>query len=134
MTQRDIGEVQLAKAAICTGIAILSRELNVAPQEIRHIYLAGAFGAHINPASAKTLGLIPSVSLDSIRTVGNAAIIGAKMVLASGAQRQLGEKIANKIKYVELAFHPNFHTLFIESLKFPYNVIKPDEGVADHDH
>ncbi len=119
ITQRDIGAVQLAKAAICAGITILMEEMKVKPEQLKHIYIAGAFGNHINADNAITLGMIPAVPVKIVTGVGNAAITGAKMALLSIKARERCEKISNSTGYIELADHPRFGSIYMESLAFP---------------
>ncbi len=118
-TQKDIRQVQLAKGAILTGCTILLGESNLDEKDIDVIILAGAFGSYIRPESALGIGLLPKVNVNKILQVGNAAGEGAKVLLLSSEIRQLGEKIVSNIKYVELANHEKFQSVFIESLKFP---------------
>jgi len=119
VTQGDVREIQLAKAAIRTGISILVQEMDIVPESIKRVYIAGAFGTYINPASAKTIGMIPDVPFQTILSVGNAAGSGARMALLSGHIRKVSEKISKNAEYVELATHPKFQSVFIESLRFP---------------
>ena len=73
LTQQDIREVQLAKAAIRAGIHLLQHRFSVADADIKQIYLAGAFGNYIRRQSALRIGLLPNVPVDRIHSVGNAA-------------------------------------------------------------
>jgi uncharacterized 2Fe-2S/4Fe-4S cluster protein (DUF4445 family) len=118
ITQKDIREIQLAKAAIRTGILILLSEMNIKPQDIKRCYFAGAFGTYLNPENAKSIGMIPNFLPTIMKSVGNAACGGAKMALVSTNVRKTSGRIAGKVKYIELSRQPNFQSLFIESLKF----------------
>jgi len=118
VTQKDIRQIQLAKAAIRSGISILMHEMDIRPEQIKRVYIAGAFGTYINPASARVIGMIPPVPLNIVRSVGNAAGTGAKIALISGKARKTCEKISECVKYIELAAHPNFHSFFMEYLNF----------------
>ena len=80
LTQRDIREVQLAKAAIFAGIKILLKEVNIPLEDIQEILLAGAFGNFIDKKSAVRIGLLPNLPLKKIESVGNAAGRGAERV------------------------------------------------------
>jgi uncharacterized 2Fe-2S/4Fe-4S cluster protein (DUF4445 family) len=119
VTQRDIREIQLAKGAIRTGINILLKEVGVGPEQIKRTYLAGAFGTYINSTSAKAIGMIPDFPPTIITSIGNAAGTGARMALTSGRAREMCEKISRNVEYVELGAHPDFQSVFIESLNFP---------------
>ncbi|WP_455281317.1 ASKHA domain-containing protein [[Eubacterium] cellulosolvens] len=119
ITQSDIREIQLAKAAVYTGISILMKHMRVKPKEIKKFYLAGAFGTYIDPTSAIDLGMFPEIPLERIQFVGNTAGSGARMTLISNPTRKLVERIIKKIDYIELGANPNFQKEFISSMDLP---------------
>jgi uncharacterized 2Fe-2S/4Fe-4S cluster protein (DUF4445 family) len=119
VTQNDIGEIQLAKAAIRTGINILLNEFGITEEQIDQIIVAGAFGTYINIESAIRVGMLPSIPLNRFSQVGNAAGIGAKLALVSKRHRSIANKIAKKVKYIELTIHPKFSHEFSHSLQIP---------------
>jgi uncharacterized 2Fe-2S/4Fe-4S cluster protein (DUF4445 family) len=118
LTQRDIREVQLAKAAIFAGIKILLKEVNIPLRDIQEIFLAGAFGNFIDKKSAIRIGLLPNLSLKKIESVGNAAGRGAEITLCSKKMREVSEEISKKVKYVELSSRPDFQEEFIKAMIF----------------
>jgi len=118
LTQKDIREVQLAKAAIRAGTKILQRKLGIEDADIQQILLAGAFGNYIRPQSAMRVGLLPNVPIERIRFVGNAACSGAQMILLNSALRAEAKQLARKIEYVEIANEPDFQTVFAQSMSF----------------
>lgn len=118
LTQKDIREVQLAKAAIRAGTKILQRKLGVEDADIKQILLAGAFGNYIRRESALRIGLLPDAAVERIHFVGNAAASGAQIILLSQLCRQKAKKIARKIEYVEIAHKPDFQTVFADSMVF----------------
>jgi uncharacterized 2Fe-2S/4Fe-4S cluster protein (DUF4445 family) len=118
LTQRDIREVQLAKAAIFAGIKILLKEVNIPLEDIQEIFLAGAFGNFIDKKSAVRIGLLPNLPLKKIESVGNAAGRGAEITLCSKKMRKVGEEISKKVKYVELSSRPDFQEEFIKAIIF----------------
>lgn len=120
ITQADIREIQLAKAAIFTGISILLKHLGISPDSLERIFLAGAFGTYLNPQSARILGLYPDVPLDRIKFVGNAAGSGARMALLSLNVRKEAEELVNRIEYIELANDPDFKNEFLKAMYFPH--------------
>jgi uncharacterized 2Fe-2S/4Fe-4S cluster protein (DUF4445 family) len=122
LTQRDVRETQLAKAAIRAGIKLLQKKFGIADSDIEQILLAGAFGNFIRRKSARQIGLLPNVPLERIHFVGNAASSGAQMVLASRVYRGLASKLAQQIEYVEIAHEPAFATEFAESMLFEANI------------
>lgn len=88
LTQKDIGEVQLAKAAIAAGIFLLMKRLEITEKDIKRVYLAGAFGNYMNPESAAAIGMFPAGLLPSIQPVGNAAGEGARIALLNEEERK----------------------------------------------
>jgi len=120
ITQKDIGEVQLAKAAIHAGCAVLMNRAGVNPSQLKRVYIAGSFGNYVNPWSAKLLGLIPEVPVELIRFVGNTAIAGAKMCLMSLEERAEAKRIGEGVKYIELGADPNFSKEFAASMYLPH--------------
>ncbi|MBE3090839.1 MAG: DUF4445 domain-containing protein [Candidatus Atribacteria bacterium] len=118
LTQKDIREVQLAKAAVYAGIKILLKEVNILPEDIQEILLAGAFGNFIDKKSAVRIGLIPNLPLKKIESVGNAAGRGAEITLCSNKLRELSQEISKKVKYIELSSRPDFQEEFIKAMIF----------------
>jgi len=118
LTQRDIREMQLAKAAIFAGIKILLKEINISQEDIQKILLAGAFGNFIDKKSAIRIGLIPYLPLEKIESVGNAAGRGAEITLLSEKTREICEKISKDIKYIELSSRTDFQEEFVEAMFF----------------
>jgi uncharacterized 2Fe-2S/4Fe-4S cluster protein (DUF4445 family) len=118
LTQKDIREVQLAKAAIRAGIKLLQKKMDIADDDVKQVLLAGAFGNYIRPESAVRIGLLPKLPLERIRFIGNAAASGAEMLLLSSDCRAQAKKLARKIKYIEIAHQPDFQTVFADSMLF----------------
>lgn len=116
ITQRDVRELQLAKGAIRTGIQALLEAKGRCEDEIDQVIIAGAFGSYIDVSSAVAIGMLPNLPLDRFRQVGNAAGTGARLALISWAQRAEAEKIARRVRYIELASVPNFQDLFSRSM------------------
>jgi uncharacterized 2Fe-2S/4Fe-4S cluster protein (DUF4445 family) len=118
LTQEDIRQVQLAKAAIRTGIKLLQKKISVSDNDIRHIYLAGAFGNYIRAESALRIGLLPNVPTERIHFIGNAACSGAQMMLLSRGLRTKAGELARKIEHIEIAHELQFADVFAESMAF----------------
>jgi uncharacterized 2Fe-2S/4Fe-4S cluster protein (DUF4445 family) len=112
ITQHDVREIQLAKAAIRTGIQVLLQAKGMAETDVEQVILAGAFGTYLDLASAVTVGMLPPLPLDRFQQVGNAAGAGARMALVSMAQRREVEDLARRIEYIELATVPRFMQIF----------------------
>lgn len=119
LTQKDIREVQLAKAAIAAGIRILMKKLSVTEADIACLYIAGAFGNYMDPASAAAIGLIPRALTEHIRAIGNAAGEGAKIALLNTEEWKLADTLARNVEFVELAALPEFQDCFVDELEFP---------------
>jgi uncharacterized 2Fe-2S/4Fe-4S cluster protein (DUF4445 family) len=117
MTQGDIREVQLAKGAIRAGINILLSCAGITHEDIDEVLLAGAFGNYINRRSALSIGLLPPVGIDKIRSIGNAAGEGAKLALISAPERRRAKRIAESVEYLELSGRPGFEAEFAAGVR-----------------
>jgi len=115
LTQHDIRELQLAKAAIRTGIQVLLATNGRKEEELDQVIIAGAFGSYIDVASAVAIGLLPRLPLERFRQVGNAAGMGAKLALISSTQRMKAQTLASQVKYVELGSAPQFSETFLNA-------------------
>ena len=118
LTQKDIREVQLAKAAIRAGIELLASHLGVKLEDIRQVYLAGAFGNYLSPASACRIGMIPPILLNRIKPIGNAAGEGAKLSALSRAEFDYAKVLAAETEFLELASLPEFQDCYVDALEF----------------
>jgi uncharacterized 2Fe-2S/4Fe-4S cluster protein (DUF4445 family) len=118
ITQRDLRELQLAKGAIRAGIEILMKELGIRAEDVRRVYLAGAFGNYIRPQSALAIGLIPPFPNAELVPVGNAAGAGAKMALLSKGTRDEATRMLARVEYLELSGRPDFQDEFSEAMVF----------------
>jgi uncharacterized 2Fe-2S/4Fe-4S cluster protein (DUF4445 family) len=112
LSQNDIDQILLAKGAIRAGIDITLDYLKVDPSEIEEIIIAGAFGSYMLPQHAMGIGMLPTIPLDRVKTVGNAAGTGARMMLASTLSRKRAEELANQVEYLELTVYPDFSMFY----------------------
>jgi uncharacterized 2Fe-2S/4Fe-4S cluster protein (DUF4445 family) len=119
LSQRDVRELQFAKASIATGWNILLREMDLTPEDISQVLLAGSFGAYLSPASAVRIGLVPRLALPRIVSAGNVASEGAKMAALSHRERAEASSIVGEVEYVELSGRADFNDLFVDQLAFP---------------
>jgi uncharacterized 2Fe-2S/4Fe-4S cluster protein (DUF4445 family) len=119
LSQRDVRELQFAKASIATGWNILLREMGLTPEDISQVLLAGSFGAYLSPASAVRIGLVPPLALPRIVSAGNVASEGAKMAALSHRERAEARSIVHEVEYVELSGREDFNDLFVDQLAFP---------------
>jgi len=120
VTQKDIREIQLAKAAIYAACSILMEKKKLKEEDFEKVFIAGAFGNYLNLENAKILGLIPDIPLEKVSFIGNAAVTGAKMALISVEAREKASKISEKVRYLELAADPNFNKEFINATLIPH--------------
>jgi uncharacterized 2Fe-2S/4Fe-4S cluster protein (DUF4445 family) len=118
ITQKDIREIQLAKAAIAAGIKILMQERGVGFQDIKKVYLAGGFGNYINHVHAMEIGLLPAELKGKVVPVGNAALTGSKMVVKSFGYMKTAEKIRGLTRYIELSTRLDFQDIFVDNMEF----------------
>ena len=119
LSQRDVRELQFAKAAIATGWHLLFEDFGVKESDIQQVLLAGSFGTYLSAASAVRIGLVPKIPVLRIVSAGNVAGEGAKMVLLSAAERHGMTTLLREIEYVELSDRTDFQDRFVEQLAFP---------------
>ncbi len=118
LSQRDVRELQFAKAAIATGWRILLEEAGLAEADVKQVLLAGSFGSYLNPASAIRIGLVPQVPVRRVVAAGNVAGEGAKMALLSVRERAAALALLEEVRYVELSDRSDFNDRFIDQLGF----------------
>ena len=117
VTQNDVRQIQLAKAALYAGVKLLLDKAGI--EKVDRIRLAGAFGSHIDPRYAMVLGLIPDCDLDNVASAGNAAGTGARIALLNvGARREI-EKVVRDVEKIETAIEPKFQEYFVDAMAIP---------------
>ena len=119
LTQDDVRQVQLAKGAIASGIAMLQHVAGIEPEAVAELMLAGGFGNYVSIAGAQRIGLIPRLPAGKVRYVGNAASLGAQLCLLSEGEREAAERVAERVEHVSLATHPDFEDIFVDAMNFP---------------
>jgi len=119
LSQRDVRELQFAKAAIATGWQILLEEAGLTQDDVKQVLLAGSFGSFLSPAAAIRIGLVPKVPVQRVVPAGNVAGEGAKMALLSLRERAGGLALLEEVRYVELSDRADFNDRFVEQLSFP---------------
>jgi len=135
INQSDIRQLQLAKGAICSGVMMLQKVLDIENLQLKEVYLCGGFGNYISTRSAVRIKLLPDFPLDRVIYFGNAAGLGAKMALLSEVERERAATLAREIEHVSLATHPDFQEIFVEALKFPPTLAEDkgaDVGAENH--
>lgn len=118
VTRNDINEIQLAKAAIRSGINLLLKDAELLFEQIDKFIIAGAFGSFLDVKSAMTIGMFPSLPIDRFNQVGNAAGTGARQLLLSVKQRDICTRFARRMKYIELTECLDFQDTFVKSMYF----------------
>ena len=118
LSQRDVRELQFAKAAISTGWTLLLEELGLEHNDVQQVLLAGSFGSYLSPAAAVRIGLVPTLPTLRIVSAGNVAGEGAKMALLSLRERTGAEALLEEVTYVELSDRSDFNDRFVEQLAF----------------
>jgi len=116
--QKDVRNIQLAKAAMYAGAKIMMRRLGI--DKVDKVVLAGAFGSYIDKESAACLGLFPDCNLENIFAVGNAAGDGARIALLNADKRREADEMARKVEYVELTVEPDFDKIFSQAMWLPH--------------
>ena len=122
VTNRDIREIQMAKAALYSGARLLMDKFGV--DTVDRVVLAGAFGAHISTKHAMVLGMIPDAPLDKVTSAGNAAGTGARIALLNREARLEIEETVRKIHKIETAIEPRFQEHFVNASAMP-NAVEP---------
>jgi uncharacterized 2Fe-2S/4Fe-4S cluster protein (DUF4445 family) len=119
LSQRDIRELQLAKAAVAAGFEILLSKIGRSREEVSRVFLAGAFGNYISRRSAARIGLL-NFEMDRIVPAGNTALHGAKLALFQRDYSDRSfEEILRKVEHVPLAADPMFQDRFVDAMRFP---------------
>jgi uncharacterized 2Fe-2S/4Fe-4S cluster protein (DUF4445 family) len=119
LSQRDVRELQFAKASIATGWTILCKEMGIEPTDIAQVLLGGSFGSYLTAASAVKIGLVPPLPLVRIVAAGNVAGEGAKIAALSVTERAAANAVLDEVDYVELSGRADFNDLFVDQLAFP---------------
>lgn len=119
LTQKDVRQVQLAKAAIAAAIEILFERLEVDLASVEHIFIAGAFGYHLKPEALKTIGLLPKGLDCPIHFVGNTAKEGARLCLCSKLALKEIQTLQKELVPLELSYAPEFMNHYVDQMGFP---------------
>ncbi|MDA8321304.1 MAG: ASKHA domain-containing protein [Actinomycetota bacterium] len=119
LSQRDVRELQFAKAAIASGWSVLLEEAGLTARDVQQVLLAGSFGTYLSPANAIRLGLVPKLPVLRVVSAGNVAGEGAKMALLSVRERAAALALLEEVRYVELSDRADFNDRFVDQLRFP---------------
>ncbi len=119
LTRHDVTEIQLAKAAIRTGIDLLLARTGIGAGAIDEVVVAGAFGSYIDLGSARRIGMLPNLPAERFRQVGNAAGAGARQLLRSRERRQAAEMLAARVEHLDLSRDSRFTETFAAAIEIP---------------
>lgn len=119
LTQKDINEFQLAKAAIAAGLLILANTMSIQLSGIEEIYIAGGFGSYLNIENIVSTGMI-ELPAEKIHKMGNTALIGAKIFLFSG--QLISDEILSITRHINLESNPDFQDIYVDKMLFPENL------------
>lgn len=119
LTQHDVRQLQLAKAAVAAGIARLLETENIGYKDIDALYLSGGFGTRLKGSSAVRIGMLPSELSGKIRPLGNTSLSGAAAALLNPSDREILNEIQTKCRYLELSSDKVFSDRFIDEMFFP---------------
>ncbi len=120
ITQADIDNLVRSKAGVFAAIHVLMESTQTSLEDLDTVYLAGGFGNFINTAQAVNIGMLPNVTPEKIRFVGNTSIAGAKTVLLSRKALDTTEQIAKSMTYFDLMSHPKYMDEFIKASFLPH--------------
>ena len=116
LNQADIGELQLAKGAVCAGIKTLVEMVGISIQDLDSVVLAGTFASYLKAHSILEIGLVPNLNPEKIKTVGNAAHVGAMRALMNRAVFKDAVELAKRVKHVELGGNKAFTSNLMRSM------------------
>ena len=118
LTQQDVRDIQLAVAAVRSGIRLMLREFRLEAADLDRVFVAGAFGNSLDIGHAAALGLLPDLHAGKTVFIGNASLAGARLLLISRPARAAAEALAARISHVSLATRPDFQDEFVRDLTF----------------
>ena len=118
LSQQDVREIQLAVAAVKTGVRLICEKYRIGIENLDRIFIAGAFGNYMNTKNAMRIGLLPDADPAKIVYVGNSSLAGARALLLSKPAREKTASMINKVRHISLATDPRFQEYFVESLNF----------------
>jgi uncharacterized 2Fe-2S/4Fe-4S cluster protein (DUF4445 family) len=118
ITQKDVRQIQLAKAAIYTGCKLMMRKLNI--DRLDRVKIAGAFGSHIDCKLALAIGMFPDCPIEDIVSVGNAAGDGCRSALLNRDKRREADRVAREVEYMELTLEADFQEQLMDAIYFPH--------------
>ena len=116
LTAQDVRQLQLVKGSIAAGIALVLQHAGVRAEELDAVHIAGTFGSFVRKESVQAIGLVPAIDPERVHFVGNAAGVGARMVLVDARYRERARRIAEQCTFLELAGHADYEDAFIAAI------------------
>lgn len=120
INQKDIRQIQMAKASIYTGCKLMMRRMGITTLD--SIKIAGAFGTHVDNNLARVIGLIPDCLLETVSSVGNAAGDGCRAALLNRDKRKEADRLCRMVAYIELTLEDNFQGELVAATQLPHMV------------
>jgi len=124
LTEADIDNLIRTKGAINAGIATLLESVNMTIDDVEQVLIAGAFGHYLEIDKAIVIGLIPEIACEKVKFIGNASLLGSRLVLLCQDFQRVAEEIAEKMTYLELSVHPSFMDRYVSALFLPHTNIE----------
>jgi len=118
LTQDDVRQMQLACAAIKSGIRLMLKANGLSVERLDGVFIAGAFGSYLNIRNSMALGLLPRMDEKRVVFIGNASLAGARLLLVAKEERDEVEALVQRIRYLSLASDREFQDYFIRALEF----------------
>jgi len=119
-TEEDIDNFLRAKGAIFSAIYTLLQSIDVTPDMLDRVYVAGGIGSKLNMHSAVTIGMLPDVPLDHFTYVGNSSLYGAYALTLSDEAVAKTDAIASEMTYLQLSTYPNYKETFTAACFIPH--------------
>jgi uncharacterized 2Fe-2S/4Fe-4S cluster protein (DUF4445 family) len=119
VTQHDVDYFMDSKAAACGAIGVLLNKYKLTISDVKHVYLAGAFGTYTNMSNAIRIGVIPEFPKATFHPIGNGALSGAYASLVSRSYRAMAENVAKTMVYIDLMAETEFYEEYLAALYIP---------------
>ncbi|MHB0977303.1 MAG: ASKHA domain-containing protein [Candidatus Aquicultorales bacterium] len=130
LSEADLDNLIRTKAAVYAGIVTLLESVNLKPDDIEEIIIAGGFGHYLELDKAVIIGLLPEVAFDKVKFIGNSSLLGAKLALVSERARQVSSDIATKMTYLDLSTDARFMDRYVAALFLPHTDAQAFPGVT----
>jgi uncharacterized 2Fe-2S/4Fe-4S cluster protein (DUF4445 family) len=130
LRQSDIDNLLRAKAAVFAAISTLLAEVGLSVEQLDRLYLAGAFGSHLDVRTAMAIGLLPELSADRVLVAGNTALTGAYLALLSSAARDELRQVARTATYFDLSSSNRFMEEYVAAQMLPHTDLSRFPGTG----